>query len=526
MKKTLLFISFCMSVNLLLAQQESLLSDGVSDYIRRSQLTGALNRINSLLINSFAQNLGHIDSLLKNKPLTIIKSKNNYLNISLLPVSRTAQFNSDLAHGFNDGGMIPSTGMQWVFSGGLHVKAGALEILAKPNYITAQNKEFETFPTEHYPVFWKTYYRWLNTIDNPENFGFNKYKKLLPGQSAIKYSYKKLTLSYGTENRWWGPGRYNALILSNNAAGFLHAAISSNTPIQTKLGNIEFQVISGTLQNSNILPPDHYRYDQGVLLHQPRPAQNRFIRAATVSFNPSFAPGLFVGATTVGYGYNNGGSANKNATMGSLYARYVMPKDRAEVYIEFGRNDKAPTPLNIITENNYPRAFVAGFRKLVPINHKQKFIEIAAELTQLQLPTTPLTFEGNSWYTSKAVPHGFTNDGQILGAHIGPGSNSQLGSISYVNGFTKIGVEFERLVHNNDFYYNAFIVTRDPTRHWVDVSTTLVGNYAYKKLMVSGRAAFIRSLNYQWYILEGLGYFKNGYDRFNFSASLSIAYRL
>ena len=162
----------------------------------------------------------------------------------------------------------------------------------------------------------------------------------------------------------------------------------------------------------------------------------------------------------------------------------------------------------------------------MPINHKQKFIEIAAELTQLQLPTTPLTFEGNSWYTSKAVPHGFTNDGQILGAHIGPGSNSQIGSISYVNGFTKIGVEFERLVHNNDFYYNAFIVTRDPTRHWVDVSTTLVGNYAYKKLMVSGRAAFIRSLNYQWYILEGLGYFKNGYDRFNFSASLSIAYRL
>lgn len=522
MKKSLLFISFCLSVHLLFAQQESMLSDGVSDYIRRSQFTGSLNRTNSLLINSFAQNLTHIDSLLKNKPLAIVKSKNNFLNISLLPVSRTAQFNSDLSHGFNDGGMIPSAGMQWVFSGGIHIKAGGFEILAKPNYITAQNREFETFPTEHYPVFWKTYYRWLNTIDNPENFGFNKYKKLLTGQSAIKYSYKKLTLSYGTENRWWGPGRYNALILSNNAAGFLHASLSSNAPIQTKLGNLEFQVISGTLQNSNILPPDRYRYNEGVLLYKPKPAQNRYIRAATISFNPSFAPGLFVGATTVGYGYNNGASA----TMGSLYARYVMPKDRAEVYIEFGRNDKAPTPLNIVTENNYPRAYVAGFRKLVPINHKQKFIEIAAELAQLQLPTTPLTFEGNSWYTSKAVPHGFTNDGQILGAHIGPGSNSQLGSISYVNGFTKIGVEFERLVHNNDFYYNAFIVTRDPTRHWVDVSTTLVGNYAYKKLMVSGRAAFIRSLNYQWYILEGLGYFKNGYDRFNFSASLSIAYRL
>ena len=526
MKKQLLFISFCLSLQLTMAQTASMLSDGVSDYIRRAQLTGAINPSNSLLINSYAQNLTHLDSLQKYKPLVLVKSNNNFLNISLLPIARTAQFNSDLPHGFNDAGMIPSAGMQWVFSGGIHIKMGGVELQYKPSFITAQNKDFETFPTEHYPVFWKAYYRWLNTIDNPENFGWDKYKKLLPDQSAIKYNYKNLTLSYGTENRWWGPGRYNALILSNNAAGFAHAALSTSAPFHTKLGNLEFQLLSGTLQNSNTIPPDHYRYDQGVLLYEPKPQQSRYIRGAIISFNPAFAPGLFLGATTVGYGYKGSSSANENATMGSLFARYVMPKDKAEVYIEFGRNDKAPTPLNIVTENNYPRAYVAGFRKLVSLNNKTKFIELAAELTQLQLPAAGLTFEGNSWYTSKSVPHGYTNEGQILGAHIGPGSNSQLMAISFVNNFTKVGVEFERLVHNNDFYYNAFIVTNDPTRHWIDVSTTLVGNYAYKKIIVSGRAAFVRSLNYQWYILEGLGYYKNGYDRFNFSASFSIAYRL
>lgn len=517
----MLFIGFCMSIQCSWAQSASMLSDGISDYIRRAQLTGQLDKSNSLLINSFAQNLTHLDSLQKYTPCIIDKNKKHLFQIRFLPITRTAQFNSDIPHGANDAGMIPSAGMQWVFSGGVTIKVGALELQCKPSLITAQNKVFETFPTEHYPVFWKTYYRWLNTIDNPENFGWDKYKKLLTDQSAIKYSYKKLTLSYGTENRWWGPGRYNALILSNNAAGFAHAALSTNAPIQTKLGNIEFQLLSGTLQNSNTIPPDHYRYDQGILLYKPKPQQNRNITAATISFNPALAPGLFVGATTVKYGYNKSASVN----MGSLFVRYVMPKDRAEVYIEFGRNDKAPTPLNIVTESNYPRAYVAGFRKLVPINFKTKFIEIAAELTQLQLPTASLTLEGNSWYTSKKVPHGFTNQGQLLGAHIGPGSNSQLMAISYVNGFTKLGVEFERLVHNNDFYYNAFIITNDPTRHWVDVSTTLVANYAYKKLMLSSKAAFIRSLNYQWYILEGLGYYKNGYDRFNFSATLSIAYR-
>ena len=77
MKKSFLLIIFCVSLQLVMAQSESMLFDGVSDYIRRAQLTGAINRNNSLLINSFAQNLTHLDSLQKNKPLLLIKSKNN-----------------------------------------------------------------------------------------------------------------------------------------------------------------------------------------------------------------------------------------------------------------------------------------------------------------------------------------------------------------------------------------------------------------------------------------------------------------
>jgi len=75
MKKSFLLIVFCVSLQFVMAQSESLLFDGVSDYIRRSQLTGELNRNNSLLINSFAQNLTHLDSLQKNKPLVLIRSK-------------------------------------------------------------------------------------------------------------------------------------------------------------------------------------------------------------------------------------------------------------------------------------------------------------------------------------------------------------------------------------------------------------------------------------------------------------------
>ncbi len=104
MKKSFLLVICCVSLQFVMAQSESMLFDGVSDYIRRSQLTGELNRTNSLLINSFVQNLTHLDSLQKNKPLLLAKTKNNFLRATFLPVSRTAQFNSDLAHVFNVGG--------------------------------------------------------------------------------------------------------------------------------------------------------------------------------------------------------------------------------------------------------------------------------------------------------------------------------------------------------------------------------------------------------------------------------------
>ncbi len=287
---------------------------------------------------------------------------------------------------------------------------------------------------------------------------------------------------------------------------------------------LEGQVIAGRLESSGILPPDHYRYMDGVSLYVPKPGNNRYIKGAILSWQPKWTPHVFLGFTTVNYGYE-GKSAS--STMGSLFARYIMPKDKAELYFEFGRNDKMPTPINIATDNGFPRAYVAGFRKLVPIQNPadQKYIELAGELTQLQLPTSTATFEGQSWYTSANVQHGYTNQGKVLGAGIGPGSNSQNIAISYVHGFTKLGVQFERLLHNNDFYYNAFIITNDATRHWVDVSTTFIANYKYKRFLLSSKMGFIRSLNYEWYILEGQGYFKNGYDVFNFHTNLSLSYR-
>ncbi|MCX6263082.1 MAG: hypothetical protein NTZ47_00880 [Bacteroidetes bacterium] len=75
---------------------------------------------------------------------------------------------------------------------------------------------------------------------------------------------------------------------------------------------------------------------------------------------------------------SNTQKAGKKAVFGSLYARYVFPKDHAEFYLEYGRNDRAPTLINILADENYPRAFVGGFRKLFPLKKKGSWVELAS----------------------------------------------------------------------------------------------------------------------------------------------------
>ena len=544
-----LIILLGMVCNQLSAQSASLMADGVSDFIRREQLTGKLDLKNALLLQSYYTNYRALDSLIparkgntSNQLQPDIKTKKP--QFIWLPFSSTIQFNSHHPYGWNDGSMIPSAGVEGQVSGGFLLSTGKFTLQLKPEIVYAENTAFETFPEEFYDGYWANYYQLLNKADIPERFGNKSYHKIFPGQSSIRYNSGALSVGLSTENLWWGPGRYNALIMSNNAPGFAHITLNTTKPIETGIGSFEGQLIGGNLSASGIAPPDTNRYFNGIRLYQPKNDASRYIAGITISWQPKWVKGLFIGLAKASYLYHSDISGiadilplqgiirsatemnGKKASLGSLFARYVMPEEKAELYFEFGRNDKAASIVNVITDNGYPRAYVAGFRKLFAQKHPNEFIEFAAEFTQLELPTAELIQAGTSWYANPYVRQGFTNQGQVLGAGIGPGSNSELIDISWVSRFNKVGMKFERLAHNNDFYYSAFVYTNDYTRHWIDISTTLHADWQYKRLIFSSQMALIRSLNYQYNIFPGLGYFKNGYDVLNFHASLSLAYRL
>lgn len=520
MKQLVIFLLIISTAVRVDAQSGQFLGDGMQDIVRRDQLLGRVSPSASLFINHFSNINDAIDSL-------YLRKRKQKTNIQLLPLSIINQFNSNYPQGFNDGPMVPAKGYQQLFAVGFKGNWGNFSFQFRPELVTAENIAFETFSLEQYPKIWENYYQWLNKIDAPEQMGNGRYNKLFAGQSAIHYHFKNIAAGISTENIWWGPGRFNSLVMSNNAPGFLHFNLKTTSPFETAIGRIESQIVVGSLQGSGILPPERNRFDSvGQPIYKPKPNNARSMVGLMMSWQPKWTNGLSLGFTAVSYGYSGAAAPyNKRSIIGSLFARYLMPAENAELYFEYGRNDKIPTPLNLAFETGYPRAYVAGFRKLFATK-KKHFWEFAAEFTQLQLPTAELVNTTNSWYTSVNVPHGYTHQGQVMGAGIGPGSNSQLVDFSYVNGMNIIGIRFERLVRNNDFYYYTWQGLDEFARRWVDLSTTLHANWQFKQFIVSGQMGLIRSQNYQWRTLEApLPFFNRGYDRINFHNKIALTYR-
>jgi len=183
---------------------------------------------------------------------------------------------------------------------------------------------------------------------------------------------------------------------------------------------------------------------------------------------------------------------------------------------------------NMLQSDPYRRAYVAGFRKIFNTKKTDEHIQLAIELTQMQAPTAELIRDPDSWYTHRYVRQGYTNLGKPLGAGIGPGSNSQTLELAWVKGLKKIGIQFERVRYNSDFYYYAFEYTQDFRRHWIDISTTFKADWNFKNLLLSAQVGIIRSYNYQWLIIQvdPNNFFPPGNEFLNITPRLNLTYRL
>lgn len=528
----------------------------LEDNFRRQQLLGNDTSKRSFMVRplhmSETDNLNYGDSASSVKLRTQLwASANNKFKLYALPIAWQQQYNSHHPYGINDGAMIPSKGYQTMLSAGVFLKAGPLTVQFRPEYVFAQDSEYPVLTDYNQPLALVTnYYAYKNLVDAPTNFAEGSYSQLSWGQSSIRLNLGGASIGLSNENLWWGPGRHNALLMTNSAPGFKHLTLNTTRPLKTFLGTIEGQLIAGRLENSGIGQP----------IGSPYIAKNedwRYLNGITFTYQPKWIPGLFLGFDRVFTIYNNSlgkglsdylpvfsfltksayaENSNSNTEdakardqLISFYMRWVWPESKSEIYFQWGREDHSWNLRDAFTEPEHTRAYILGFRKLVPYLQKQgEFIQVGLELSQLEQSNSNEVRGASYWYGHHQLKQGHTNKGQFLGAGNGP-DNTQTLDVAWVKALNRIGFIIERRVNNNDLYNRSYSATKDPRKHWVDLAFLGQFDWTIKKFTLNSQMGFIRSLNYQYYLPDpptGEYWYGPKNDVTNFNLKIGLLYSL
>ncbi len=558
MNKFFLFLFFIFYQGF--SQNISLNKNFIENLLRYQQLNEGKFKnqsftIRPLKFSSFEESL-----FTQNLYYDLFSNTKKSIQLKLLPIEYIVEYNSHHPYNRNNGSMIPNKGYQHIFSAGFFGKLGPLEFQFNPEHHYSENKPYEGFWEGHYDYIWKERYELWNFIDIPERFGEKSHNRKLLGQTSISLNYKNISIGISNENLWWGPSKRNSIMMSNHAEGFRHISFKTNKPIQTFVGNFEWQIITARLEASGYTPPNPQKEFEGQKLYVPKINQNgriddwRYYQAGVFTYSPKWISGLNIGFIKWVQMYRGliegdywwmpgrpnyfplfGNLFRKNDSnveheeqtdqAAGLFFRWLWIDSKFEIYGEFHRNDAIYNVRDFLVDSDHSRATTFGFSKILNSNDSDYIF--SWEWTQLEASAGNLIRRGGSWYEHSRVFHGYTNKGEVIGAGIGPGSNSHYFSIEKIKGFKKIGFAFEIIDNDNDFYHRAFISAQDYRRYWKDFNFHFNYTNKLKNFWISSDIMYSRSLNYQWQLDDNITpYYHPGKDVNNFHATIKLTYLL
>ena len=524
MKKRILFIFsgiICLQIiNLLYAQSLPVGFPLIEEGLRREQL---LERVDST-ISFNIRSLNFIEELQKKRPFftfgsMLKKSERQQFFLQILPILNQTEYTSNTPYQTNNGLMLPLAGFQSSLSGGFYAKLGILSLQLYPNLYNGMNRDIG---------------------------GYSNINKVDWGQSQIALSYKSFKLALSNQNIWWGPSKKNALIMSNNAAGFKHISFKSSRPVNIFLGHLEWELIGGILENS--VHVSHYPNQSYTSIPFSEPANQdlRYMNGISISYHPKWVPGLFLGfnravqmyrQTAIDYSsylpvfgtlMRKGGDDIGTDGQISASIRYVMGGANAELYFDFGKNDATTNTRVLLTMPQDSRAYLFGVTKIISLSSKNKLIELNFEVTKISQTINRVVRDAGSWYVHGILKQGFSHQGQVLGAGVGPGGDQQDFNIKIVDSQSsfKYGLNMRRVVHNNDYVHASFDDLDQRKRYWVDLSLGLEAGGFYKGFIFEGQLTYVYSLNYQWELLNELkGPLTQGNNQTNVFLGINTAYQ-
>jgi len=440
-------------------------------------------------------------------------------------------WNSAIPFSLNDGSLWAGRGANARLLVGARAAYGPLSLTVAPELSHSANREFDILPRQFfYRRPGQSVHGWIwnndaRTIDLPWRFGSDAYTVIYPGQSALTLSLGAVAAGFSTEDQWWGPGVRNAIVLSNNAPGVPHLFLRTTRPIRTGLGEIEGRWLVGALTESPFFDGN-------------RENDLRSLSGAILTFSPALEPNLTVGATRVVYRrvesvgavplrafdvltqWERRSSpadtawAPRAEQLYALFGRWVMPEDGFEVYAEWARHERALSFADLLAAPNHSHGYTLGVGWAREVGRSALWLR--AEATTLEQSPTFKQRAVGTFYTSRGVPQGYTNRGQVMGAAIGPGSSSQWVAADFLNERLRFGVFGNRIRWNTDALYTARSLRwpeAEPPRSFHSYDVSLIGG-----VRAGGRIAgwdvdaeWSRAARYN-YLFQNLDYAYGGAD--------------
>ncbi len=420
--------------------------------------------------------------------------------------------NSALPFSLNDGAAWAGRGESGLVRAGVSFRRGRLRLVAAPELTFARNDDFELLASTDAgrSAYSSPYHKWRASIDMPSRFGDSRLAAVTLGQSLAGVTLGVAEVGVSSENVWWGPGRANALLLSNNAEGFPHLFARTARPLRTGIGDVEARYLLGVLSPSLFLERD--------LLDT-----QRAFSGAAVTLRPRRLSGLTIGLTravvssterdlqALGRALDvltvwepapvDSTERPRGDQLTGAFARWVLPVDHAELYGEWVRAGAARELRELVLAPQDGRAYTVGGRYLRPLGARMqghvpaRYLRLEVEVTNTEQSVALRDrFVPAPFYTGLATREGYTQRGQVLGAAIGPGGSSQQLAVDHVTPQTSVGLVLGRIRWEAESLYDQL----SPTFLRHDVSTTLGARLIRRTRAADlrGEATWARRYNY------------------------------
>ena len=430
---------------------------------------------------------------------------------------------SDFPMPANDGPMWSGRGRSYSITGGIAVcgKRGRWGAIIAPTYWYAENSDFVVPDDPRFvPPYiggyspWASRYHYLpRSLDAPRRFGPTAYRRLEVGTLSLFGNARGFEFGVTTEPAWWGPGQYNALLLSTQAAGIPRSYVRTVKPLKLA-GEVDLQYFLGGMS-----------YSPFFLLESAGDT-TRSLAGLAVVWRPKFEKNLSVGFARVVMAPISGraylkqildplidiGAPNAFARadstqfpgrdqLFSLFANWRLPADGAEIWAEWARAEFPQSLRDFLESPNRSQALTIGVQKVQPAWSDWTW-RIGAEYSQTSQSSTFRERPMGFWYTSRAVQAGFSQKGQVIGAMIGPGSVTQRLNLDFAGPKRSIGAFVYRIKWDDDSF---FTIPRPNgnglCKHDVSLAAGVRGSLATRAGAFDGTLTSQNRMNIYWQAL-------------------------